>query len=228
MKRRDFITLLGGAAAALILAPLPLGAQQTERLRRLGVLTGYDESDREARHRLAILRQRLAELGWTVGRNLQIDERWSRGDADRARTLANELIQSKPDVVLGETTSATRALQQATATIPIIFTNLSNPVGSGFVTSLARPGGNITGFTNFKSSMGGKWLEVLKEVVPGVVRAAIMYNPKVSTHIAEATTSRRCKTPRDSWQSSRPPPPFTTRRTSKMPLLRWPASRAAR
>ena len=154
-------------------------------MRRIGVLTGYAESDLEAQARLAIFRQSLQELGWTIGRNLRIDYRWSRGDTDQARTLAKELVELQPDVILGETTSSVRALQQTTAAIPIVFTNLSNPLGSGFIASMARPGGNITGFTNFESSMGGKWLQILKEVVPSVSRAAIMFNPAVSTHIAK-------------------------------------------
>jgi putative ABC transport system substrate-binding protein len=182
MKRREFIALLGGTAAAW---PVAARAQQPDRVRRIGVLTGYAESDLEAQARFAIFRQSLQQLGWTIGRNLLSDYRWSRGDPERARSLAKELVELQPDVILGETTSSVRALQQATAAIPIVFTNLSNPLGSGFVASMARPGGNITGFTNFESSMGGKWLEVLKEVVPGVSRTAIMFNPTVSTHIAK-------------------------------------------
>src|SRR5262245_17474204 len=180
MKRREFIRLIGGAVSW----PVAARAQLGEPVRRIAVLTGYDEDDREAQERLAILRRRLAELGWTNGRNLQIEERWSRGDAERARRLAEELIGWKPDVILAETTSSVRALRLLTDTIPIVFTNLSNPVGSGFVASLSRPGGNITGFTNYESSMGGKWLQILKDVVPGTTRAAIMFNPNVSTHIA--------------------------------------------
>jgi putative ABC transport system substrate-binding protein len=181
--RRQFIfILLGGSAAAW---PLAARAQQGERVRRIGVLTGYAESDLEAQARLDIFRQSLQQLGWTIGRNLLVDARWSRGDPDRARSLAKELVELQPDVILGETTSSVRALQQTTGAIPIVFTNLSNPLGSGFVASMARPGGNITGFTNFESSMGGKWLEVLKEVVPRVSRAAIMFNPTVSTHITK-------------------------------------------
>jgi len=115
-------------------------------------------------YRLAIFRQSLQNLGWTSGRDLQIDDRWARGDTERARTLATELVELQPDVILGEGTSAVVALKQATRTIPIVFTNVSDPVGSGFVASMERPGGNITGFTNFESPIGGKWLQVLKEV----------------------------------------------------------------
>ncbi len=143
--RRQFIfILLGGSAAAW---PLAARAQQGERVRRIGVLTGYAESDLEAQARLDIFRQSLQQLGWTIGRNLLVDARWSRGDPDRARSLAKELVELQPDVILGETTSSVRALQQTTGAIPIVFTNLSNPLGSGFVASMARPGGNITGFT---------------------------------------------------------------------------------
>jgi putative ABC transport system substrate-binding protein len=182
MQRREFMTFLGGAAAGW---PLAAHAQQPQRMRRIGVLTGYSESDREALARLAIFRQSLHDLGWTIARNLRIDYRWSDGDADQARTLAKEVVELQPDVILGETTSSVRALQQTTTTIPIVFTNLSDPIGSGFIKSMARPGGNITGFTNYESSMGGKWLQVLKELVPSASRAAIMFNPAVSTHIAK-------------------------------------------
>ena len=181
MKRREFITLLGGAAAAW---PLGARAQQSDRIRRIGVLSGYAEDDPEARARLASFQQALQELGWIVGRNLRAEYRWSRGNSDHARMLAKELVQLQPEVILGETTSVVGALQQATRTVPIIFTNLSNPIGNGFVTNLARPDGNITGFTNFESSMGGKWLDLLKEIVPGFSRIAIMFNPTVSPHIA--------------------------------------------
>jgi putative ABC transport system substrate-binding protein len=180
MRRRKFITLLGGAA----IWPLTARAQQPERMRRIGVLTGYAQTDPDAQARFTIFQQRLHELGWTIGQNMQIDYRWSGGDADHARVLAEKLVEIQPDVILGETTSAVRALQQVTDEIPIVFTNVSNPIGSGFVANMARPGGNITGFTNFESSMGGKWLEVLKEIVPSVSRVAIMFNPTVSPHIA--------------------------------------------
>jgi putative tryptophan/tyrosine transport system substrate-binding protein len=137
MKRRAFITLLGGAAVAW---PLIARAQQPNRVRRIGVLTGYAESDLEAQDRLAIFRQSLQQLGWTIGRNLLVDYRWSRGDTEQARSLAKELVELQPDVILGETTSSVRALQQTTAAIPIVFTNLSNPLGSGFVASIGAPG----------------------------------------------------------------------------------------
>jgi putative ABC transport system substrate-binding protein len=180
VKRREFMMLLGGAAAW----PLAARAQQRAHIRRLGVLSGYSESDPDARARLAGFQQGIKELGWIEGRTLHTEYRWSRGDSDRARTLARELVELQPDVILCETTSVVAALKQATRTVPIVFTNLSNPVGSGFVANLARPGANITGFTNFESSMGGKWLELLKEIAPDISRVAIMFNPIVSPHIA--------------------------------------------
>lgn len=180
MKRREFIGLVGGAAAP----PLVVRAQQVQRMRQIGGLTVYAETDEEAQARFAAFLRRLQQLGWTVGQNIQIDYRWSHGDADQARALAKQLVEMQPDVIFGEATAAVRALQQATDKIPIVFTNVSNPIGSGFVKSMSRPGGNITGFSNFESSMGGKWLEVLMEIAPEVSRVAVMFNPKVSTHIA--------------------------------------------
>ena len=179
MRRRDLLSGL------LLVAAIPRAkAQQAGGARRIAVLMGYAEIDPEAQLRLEAFRKRLRELGWVIGVNLLIDYRWSHGEADRARALARELAEMRPDVILGETTSAVRALQDATRTIPIVFTNVSNPIGSGFVESLGRPAGNITGFSNYESSMGGKWLEVLKEIAPNVSRVAIMFNPTVSTHIA--------------------------------------------
>jgi putative tryptophan/tyrosine transport system substrate-binding protein len=181
MRRRDFIAGLSGAAAAW---PSVTYSQQGERIRRVGVLSGYAEDDPEARARLSGFQQALYGLGWVVGRNLRIEYRWSRGDSDRAKILAKELVQLHPEVILGETTSVVEALKQATRTVPIIFTNVSNPIGNGFVGNLARPEGNITGFTNFESSMGGKWLDLVKEIVPGLSRVVVMFNPTVSPHIA--------------------------------------------
>ena len=135
--RREFITLLGGAAAAW---PLAARAQQPERVRRIGVLTGYAESDLEAQARLDIFRQSLQQLGWTIGRNLLVDARWSRGDPERARSLAKELVELQPDVILGETTSSVRALQQTTGAIPIVFTNFSNPTRQRICCEHGAPG----------------------------------------------------------------------------------------
>jgi putative ABC transport system substrate-binding protein len=172
MRRRDFITLLGGAAAW----PFAAWAQR-ERVRRIGVLMGWSGSDPEYAPRLAAFFQVLAQLGWTEGRNLQTDIRWTNGEVDRARTFAKELVELQPDVILAGATPVTAALQRATRTIPIVFAVVSDPVGAGFVASLARPGGNITGFINIEATMGGKWVELLKEMAPQIGRVAIMFNP---------------------------------------------------
>jgi putative ABC transport system substrate-binding protein len=174
LKRRDFIMLLGGAAAAW---PLAARAQQPDRIRRVGVLMGWAESDPEAKSDLAAFVQSLEQLGWVVGRNLWIDYRWAGGNADQMRTFAKELVAMKPDVILANTTPVTAALQRETHTIPIVFVVVSDPIGAGFLASLPRPSGNITGFINIESSLGGKWLELLIEIAPRVKRAAIMYNP---------------------------------------------------
>ena len=163
MKRRQFIALLGGAAAAW---PLAARAQQPERVRRVGMLMGYAEEDHEVRARVSAFEQALQELGWTSGRNIQFTYRWERGDAERMRVYAAELMDIAPDVVLTATTSALAALRRETRTAPIVFVNVTDPVGSGFVASLARPGGNITGFSSFEPLMGGKWVQLLKEIAP--------------------------------------------------------------
>jgi putative ABC transport system substrate-binding protein len=173
MKRRAFITLLGGAAVW----PLAAGAQQPDRMRRVGVLMEWDENDPEAKVWLSGFMHALADLGWTDGRNVRIDVRWAASNVDRMRMLAKELVELHPDVILAGATPATRALQQETRTIPIVFTAVSDPVGDGFVAGLPRPGGNLTGFINLEASMGGKWLEAITEIVPGIGRAAIMFNP---------------------------------------------------
>jgi putative tryptophan/tyrosine transport system substrate-binding protein len=175
MKRREFITLIGGAAAAW---PLAARAQQTERVRRIGVLTGTAETDPEMPLRVAALRQALAKLGWSENRNMVMDLRWGAGDPDRMRAHAKELIGLRPDVVVAESTPAASALRQEGAATPIVFLQVANPVGSGLVASLARPGGNLTGFTNFEPAMGGKWLELLKEIAPRVTRAIAIFNPE--------------------------------------------------
>jgi putative ABC transport system substrate-binding protein len=174
MRRREFVTLLGGAAATW---PLAARAQQSGSIRRIGVLMGWSESDPEYQSRIDAFVQVLAQLGWAEGRNLRVDVRWTNGDVQRAGILAKELVALQPDVILAGTTPATAALQRETRTIPIVFAVVSDPVGAGFVASLPRPGGNITGFTNIEAAMGGKWLELLKEVAPRLRRAAIMFNP---------------------------------------------------
>ena len=170
MKRREFITL-GGAAA---LAPLAVRAQQPERVRRVGVLMNTTADNSEAQARLAAFLQGLQESGWAVGRNVRIDTRWSAGDAARVRRDAGELIALGPDVILAGVGGTTAPLQQATRTVPVVFAQGVDPVGSGVVASLARPGGNATGFTQFEYSLSGKWLELLKELAPRVTRVAVL------------------------------------------------------
>jgi putative ABC transport system substrate-binding protein len=176
MRRRAFLALLGGAAATW---PLATSAQQ-DLVRRIGVLIAGAEGDPELEAQVRGFRQALYDLGWIDGRNIRIDMRWAGGDVDRMQTFAKALVDLRPDVILAHTTPVTAALQRATRTIPVVFVNASDPVGDGFVASLPRPGGNITGFINVESSMGGKWVELLKEVAPRVIRAAMLFNPDVS------------------------------------------------
>jgi putative tryptophan/tyrosine transport system substrate-binding protein len=174
MRRRAFISLLGGAAAAW---PLAASAQQGERVRRIGVLAAYAENDPEAQARVVAFRQALQGLGWTEGRNIAMEYRWGAGDAGRARTFVAELVSLKPDVILAHGTPALTALYEATRTIPIVFVSVIDPVGAGTVQSLARPGANITGFSTFEPEIGGKWLELLKEISPGLKRVAGVSDP---------------------------------------------------
>jgi putative ABC transport system substrate-binding protein len=174
VKRREFITLLGGAAVAW---PLAARAQQGERVRRIGVLAAYAENDPEAQVRVVAFRQALQGLGWTEGRNIAMEYRWGAGDADRARTFVAELVSLKPDVILAHGTPALTALYEATRTIPVVFVSVIDPVGAGTVQSLARPGANITGFSTFEPEIGGKWLELLKEIAPGLKRVAGVTDP---------------------------------------------------
>jgi putative tryptophan/tyrosine transport system substrate-binding protein len=177
MTRRAFFTLLGGAAAW----PLGARAQQAERVRRIGLLMGVAD-DREGQARVTALKQGLQELGWTDGRNIQIETRFAGADAGRIRTHVAELVALAPDVIVGQTTPVIRALRQATSSIPIIMAAVNDPVEQGFVSSLAHPGGNITGFTFVDFQMVGKWLEMLKEATPALSRAALMFNPDTSPH----------------------------------------------
>jgi putative ABC transport system substrate-binding protein len=177
MKRRAFIGLLGGAAAW----PCAARAQQGDRIRRIGVLMSQLTGDPEGQARVAALQQTLQELGWTDGRNARIDYRWSGSDFERIRKHAAELLALAPDVVLANGTSAVVALQQATRTVPIVFVQVTDPVGGGIVESLARPGGNATGFTLFEYTTSGKWLELLKQIAPDVTRAAVLRDPAIST-----------------------------------------------
>ncbi|MGB9388565.1 MAG: ABC transporter substrate-binding protein [Xanthobacteraceae bacterium] len=179
MKRREFIALVGGAAAV---SPLAARAQQPERMRRIGVLMPFAENDRDAMAQLSGFLQGLAQLGWTDGRNVRMDLRWAVGSVDRTRMFAKELVDLQPDVILAHSTPATAALQRETRTIPIVFAVVSDPVGVGFVASLQRPGGNLTGFIHMEASLGGKWLELLTEIAPGVKRATIMFNPDTAPY----------------------------------------------
>ena len=176
IKRRAFITLLGGAVAW----PLAVRAQQPHRMRRIGVLMAY--ADREYRSHLAAFREELQELGWTEGRDVQIDYRWAALDPESMRRFARELIALQPDVILSASSPTTASLLQETRSIPIIFANVSDPIGSGFVTSFARPGGNVTGFITMEPTMAGKWLELLKEIAPRVTKCALLFNPTTAPY----------------------------------------------
>jgi putative tryptophan/tyrosine transport system substrate-binding protein len=174
MKRRAFITLIGGAAAAW---PLAARAQPSGKVNRIGALMGIAESDPEARPRAMAFEHGLQELGWTAGRNVRIDYRWTADDPERMRAHAAELVALAPDVILATTTPVMTMLQPATPTIPIVFVQVIDPVARGLVANLTRPGGNITGFVSFEFSMGGKWLETLKQIAPRVNRVAMIFNP---------------------------------------------------
>jgi putative ABC transport system substrate-binding protein len=178
IPRRGFITLLGGAAAW----PLAARAQQPERMRRVGVLMGFAESDREGQSCIASFREALRELGWTEDRNIRFDIRWAALDTELVEQFAKELVAVRPDLILSHVTPTTVALLQQTRTIPIIFVWVSDPVGSGFVPSLARPGGNATGLTPIVGSLGGKWVDLLKEIAPHVVRAIALFNPTMAPY----------------------------------------------
>jgi putative ABC transport system substrate-binding protein len=175
MKRREFITLLGGGAAALA---LPLAARAQERVRRIGVLMASVETDPEDRSWIAEFVQQLRALGWTEGRNVRIDYRWTGGDAGRTATYVAELVGLGPDAILAQGASVLKPLQQQARSVPIVFVRVSDPVGGGFVKNLTKPGGNVTGFTQFEYPVAGKWLEMLKRVAPHVTRVAIIMGPE--------------------------------------------------
>ena len=177
MKRRDFITLLGGAASW----PLAVRAQPAERMRRIGVLLQATKSDLEFQPRLKAFLGGLEQFGWTEGRNLQLEYRWAGGNADDIRRHATELVVLAPDVLVAAGSAAVGALQQATRSIPIVFVQVGDPVGGGFVESLARPGGNTTGFMLFEYSISGKWLELLKQIAPSVTRVAVLRDPTIAS-----------------------------------------------
>jgi putative ABC transport system substrate-binding protein len=179
MRRRTFIAALGGAAAW----PLAVRAQpRDDKVRRVGVLMNFREGDTEGQARLAAFLQRMQELGWSEGRNLKLESRWSGADIERMRTAARDLVAMEPDLVIGVGTPAVSALTRETSSIPIIFTQVSDPVGSGLVTNLARPGGNVTGFTLFEFSIGSKWLQTIKDIAPNVTRAAVLFNPATAPY----------------------------------------------
>jgi len=181
MKRRAFLTLLGSAVAAW---PLAARAQQpTKRGRRIGVLIGFAETDPAVQSWLAAFRDALAKLGWTEGSNFQIELRWAGYDSDRMKTFAKELVDLRPDAILSVTTPVTGALVRETQTIPIVIVTVADPISSGFVTNLGRPGGNVTGFALYEPSMGGKWLEQLKQIAPGVTRVALLFNPATTVPV---------------------------------------------
>jgi putative ABC transport system substrate-binding protein len=182
-KRRDFITLLGGAAA--VVWPLRARAQQLGGMRRIGVLMNLAADDPAGRVRLAAFLQGLQQLGWTDGRNVRIDARWAAGDPDHFRKYAAELVALGPDVILATVTPAVTALQRVTRTVPIVFVLVIDPVGSGLVASLARPGGNATGFVTFEYALAAKWLELLKEIAPRVTRAAVLRDPTIAAGIGQ-------------------------------------------
>lgn len=222
MRRRDFIKFFGGAA----LWPLSAQAQQPERMRLIGILLPAAVGDSAAKRQLAAFVRQLEELGWAEGRNLQIDYRWGAGEPERMQVFAKELVELKPNVILARSTPVTAALLRQTRTIPIVFTVVSDPVGEGFVESLARPGGNVTGFTNVEFSLTGKWLELLKEIAPGVKRVAFIFDPKLApgggsyyTRLIEASAATSAVVPTVA--------PVHDAVKSSVPLVNSPVSRTA-
>jgi hypothetical protein len=224
MHRREFICAVAGAVAGAPSLTLRVAsAQQAAKVRRIGVLMGSSESDSGAL--FAAFAEELARLGWTDGRNARFEQRWTNGDTNRASAFAAELIGSQPDVIFCSTTAVTAALHRETSTIPIVFAIVSDP--SGFVASLARPGGNITGFTNIEAAMGGKWLSLLKEIAPGIKRAAFVFNPDNAPGGGKQFLLRSTPPP-DRWESSRLPCLYAARPRlrPRLPLLA-PSKRAS-
>jgi putative tryptophan/tyrosine transport system substrate-binding protein len=183
MRRREFITFVCGVGAWPF-ASYAAMAQPSDRVRQIAMLSGFSAADPEAQARIAVLQQGLKELGWMEGRNLSIEFRWGTGGAEQMRKFARELIDLKPDLILGMTTPAVTALVQETNSIPIVFVNIVDPLGRGLISNMARPGGNITGFLNFEFSMGGKWLETLKQIAPAVKRVGLLFNPNTAPFAA--------------------------------------------
>jgi putative ABC transport system substrate-binding protein len=210
MRRREFIMLLGGAAT-WSLAPHVATAQPSNGMHRIAMLSGFAATDPAGQARVAALQQGLKELGWAEGRNIRIDFRWGTGERHQMVAFATELIDLKPELIIGVTTPAVTALVQETKTIPILFVNIVDPLGRGFISNMARPGGNVTGFINFEFSLGGKWLQTLKQIAPAVRRVALLFNPHTApfarsfVQVAEAAApsfghradrcrgSRRCR-----------------------------------
>jgi putative ABC transport system substrate-binding protein len=180
VRRREFIALIGGAAAAPVLSALAARAQRPARVRKIAMLLAGPENDPAWQSNVAVFREGLAKLGWTSGRNLQIEYRWRMNDIERTRAAAEELLKFEPDVFLANGRPAVQAVRQATGTIPIVFTVVSEPMALGLVQSLQRPGSNVTGFTNLEPTIGGKWLELLKEIAPSITHVAVVYNPVAS------------------------------------------------
>jgi putative ABC transport system substrate-binding protein len=176
MRRREFISLIGGAAVAW---PFAVCAQQPDGIRRIGVLMGIGDTDPEAHPRVAALQGGLKDLGWTEGHNIHLDYRWTAGNLDRTARFAKEIVDLKPDVIVVHSTPAVEALRQLTSITPMV---IADPIGSGFVVSLAHPGGNLTGFMNVDAPMAGKWVEIIKEVAPKVRQIALVYNPRTSPY----------------------------------------------
>jgi putative ABC transport system substrate-binding protein len=188
MRRREVVRLLGGAVAA---SPLAARAQQPEKMRRIGVLMNLASDDPETQTRIAVFLQGLRQLGWTDGRNVLIEYRWGAADVASARKLAAELVAWAPEVILASASPAVAGLQQVIRSVPIVFANVIDPVGAGFVASLARPGGNTTGFTLYEYSISGKWLEMLKQIAPSVTRVAVLWDAVRQPH--KLVRSSRCK-----------------------------------
>ena len=182
MRRREFITLVGGAAVGW---PLVARAEQPERIRRIGALMNFRSDATEGQARIAAFIQALQKLGWNEGGNVRTDVRWAGDDTERYRRYSEELVELKPDVILASASPSVAALQRITRSVPIVFANVVDPVGAGYVTSLARPGGNTTGFTAFEYSIAGKWLELLKQIAPRVTRVAVIRDPTIAAGIGQ-------------------------------------------
>jgi putative tryptophan/tyrosine transport system substrate-binding protein len=187
MRRREFITLLSGTT---VIRPIAAWAQQREQIARIGVLMSVAANDPESQPRITAFRESLQKLGWTEGRNVRIDVRWAPGDAALERKFATELVTLTPDVILATASPAVAAVQAATRTVPIVFAHAVDPVGGGFVDSLARPGGNATGFVLFEYGMGAKWLELLKEIAPNVTRVAVLRDSAIAAGTGQFYTRR--------------------------------------